>query len=226
MTISEITTTPTVGELARHLLALLDQRPASRRVIVAVAGGPGSGKSHISQRVCQAINSASELAVVVPMDGFHLPRAQLLAMEDPAQALQRRGAPWTFDAQGFVAAVQRIRSDAASVTRVPAFDHAAGDPVADAIAVGPQHRIVLVEGLYAHAGEAPWAQVGAALADELWWIEPADARASHARLAQRHVAAGLARDREAADERIARNDALNGAYAEKTRLGATRTIMN
>ncbi|KAJ2582171.1 hypothetical protein GGF44_000261 [Coemansia sp. RSA 1694] len=220
----------TIDELAQHLLGLL--RTSGRRVIVAVAGVPGSGKSHISQGVCEAINKQhiSDIAVVVPMDGFHLPRALLLEMEDPEQAMRRRGAPWTFDADGFVATVHSIRhsniNGNSGVVLVPAFDHAVGDPVADAIAVKPQHSIVLVEGLYAHVGDQPWAQVGLGLADELWWIEPADAAASYERLVRRHVAAGLAADRQAAEERIAGNDALNGAYAEQARLAATRTVLS
>ena len=42
--------------------------------------------------------------------GFHFTRAHLNAMPDPEEAHARRGAPWTFDAQRFVAAIQQIRA--------------------------------------------------------------------------------------------------------------------
>ncbi len=42
------------------------------------------------------------------MDGFHYTRAQLDAMQDPAYAHARRGAPFTFDADTFVACVRQV----------------------------------------------------------------------------------------------------------------------
>ncbi|KAJ2744516.1 hypothetical protein GGI20_002917 [Coemansia sp. BCRC 34301] len=216
-----------IDDLAGHVLGLLRSGPR-RRLIVAVAGVAGSGKSFVSHHVTNAINAAhaSDIAVVVPMDGYHHPRATLRAMVDPDLALRRRGAPWTFDANGFVAAVEAIRNDDGERVLVAGFDHAVGDPVAGAIAVEPWHRVVVVEGLYAHVGELPWSRVGLELADELWWIEPEDAEASRERLVQRHVVAGLAADRKGAEERISGNDDINGEYAKTTRLAATRTILN
>ncbi|KAJ2003930.1 hypothetical protein GGI04_002673 [Coemansia thaxteri] len=218
-----------IAELAAHLVGLLEEAAASEqqhRIVVAVAGTPGSGKTHVSRLVSQAVNAqlGRDACAVVPMDGFHLTRAQLQLLPDPIEALRRRGAPWTFDAEAFVAAVRQLRHGAH--TALPGFDHAAGDPVAGAVAVGPAQRIVLVEGLYAHVAELPWALVGTQLADELWWMQPADAAAAHDRLVLRHVASGLAADRQAAEARISGNDAPNAAYVMQSRLPATRVIMN
>lgn len=58
---------------------------------------------------------------------YHFYRRELDALPDPAEAHRRRGAPWTFDAAAFVAAVRAAR--AGSRVSVPSFDHAAGDPV-------------------------------------------------------------------------------------------------
>lgn len=62
----------------------------------------------------------------------------------PAQAAYaRRGAPWTFDAQAFVAAVRRIRQNGKAL--LPSFDHGLGDPVEDDIVIdAAQHSVVLV----------------------------------------------------------------------------------
>lgn len=70
-------------------------------------------------------------------------------MSDPAEAHARRGAAFTFNAAAFVACVRKIVSAAPEeVVWVPSFDHGAGDPVEEDIAVLPQHKFVLVEGLY------------------------------------------------------------------------------
>lgn len=74
-------------------------------VIIGIAGCPGSGKTTTAHAVCYAIGPP---AVVLPMDGFHYTRAHLDAMPDPACAHARRGAPFTFDADAFVACVQQV----------------------------------------------------------------------------------------------------------------------
>ena len=74
------------------------------------------------------------------------------------EAHARRGAPWTFDAAKFVAAVRRVREAGAGsgagggggggAVRVPSFDHGVGDPVEDDIVIPPlpAAAVVLVEG--------------------------------------------------------------------------------
>ncbi|KAJ2781077.1 hypothetical protein H4R18_003072 [Coemansia javaensis] len=231
---SDKNTQETVDELSRVLVEALGQAGGQRRVVVAVAGTAGSGKTHLCGLVRSAVNASSsssssssegEVCAVLPMDGFHLSKAQLAALDDPDAAMRRRGAHWTFDARGFVDAVRRVRDCASDTVRVPSFDHTVGDPVPAAIEIRPSHRVVLVEGLYAHASEQPWAEM-AQLADELWWISPCSAAQCRARLAQRHVAAGLAADMAAAELRIATNDDLNSKFILAHRLAPTRTIAN
>ena len=91
----------------------MDQARSPRRLLVGMAGVPGSGKSTVSHALCQHLNATSSpvmaRAVVVGMDGYHLTRAQLDSMPDPAEAHRRRGAPWTFDGAAFVAALDELR---------------------------------------------------------------------------------------------------------------------
>jgi pantothenate kinase len=67
----------------------------SYRHIVGIAGPPGSGKSTLASEVARRVNKlwplkassldsqvkAPDVATVLPMDGFHLYRSQLDAME-------------------------------------------------------------------------------------------------------------------------------------------------
>jgi pantothenate kinase len=73
----------------------------SRKVWVGIAGCPGSGKTTFAQELALAVADriGSSLAVSLPMDGYHLTRSQLSAMDDPVLAFQRRGSEWTFDPQ-------------------------------------------------------------------------------------------------------------------------------
>ncbi|KAL7746893.1 hypothetical protein RI367_007713 [Sorochytrium milnesiophthora] len=162
-----------------------------RRVMVAIAGVPGAGKSHVAEQLVKSINqrAGGDVAVVVSMDGFHYSKATLDTFTDPAEAHRRRGAEFTFDAQGYLRLVQAIRQSPNEPHTAPTFDHAVGDPVPCGATVQPHHRLVVFEGLYVLADAPPWRDAAAAM-DERWWVHAAPATATE-RLVWRHVRSGL-----------------------------------
>src|SRR3954454_20161878 len=99
--------------------------------LVAIAGVPGAGKSTVAAAMAARVPGA----VVVPMDGYHLPRASLTA-----DGLARRGAPDTFDPDALRADLLRLRQAGEGV--FPSFDHAAQDPQPGAIVVPPGAPLV------------------------------------------------------------------------------------
>ncbi|KAJ3082417.1 hypothetical protein HDU99_002756, partial [Rhizoclosmatium hyalinum] len=57
---------------------LLERHAGATRVVVGIAGIPGSGKTTLATALK---NQLGEAAVLLPMDGFHLTRAQLDALD-------------------------------------------------------------------------------------------------------------------------------------------------
>lgn len=155
---------------------------AGQRRLLGIAGPPGAGKSTLAAAVVAA---AAPAAVLVPMDGFHLAQAEL----DRLGRADRKGAPDTFDAAGFVALLGRLRRARAGETvYAPSFDRALEEPVAGTIPVGPDVPLVVVEGNYLLHDDGAWAEVAPVL-DEVWYVEVDDALRLE-RLAARHHAFG------------------------------------
>jgi pantothenate kinase len=155
--------------------------------------------------------SAPLIATSLPMDGYHLTRAQLAQMPDPEYAAARRGAAFTFDGEKFLLLVQRLRERVTTDTgdiRAPSFDHAVKDPVEDDIPIPATCRAVFFEGNYLSLNKEPWNRA-AGLMDELWFVE-VDFETARERLVRRHVEAGIARDEAEADKRARENDLVNG----------------
>lgn len=171
------------------------------------------------------------MAVFVPMDGYHLTRAQLSAMPDPALAHARRGAEFTFDGQSFLQLVRSLRAvppaPALPVLQpiyAPSFDHAVKDPKPDDIAILPAHRVVVFEGNYVCLDKAPWREA-AGLMDELWFVS-VDEDTARRRLIKRHVKAGIAKDEEEARKRADENDLENGRQIVGQRVDVHEEIVS
>lgn len=153
------------------------------------------------------------------MDGYHLSRAQLDMLPDPVHAHARRGAAFTFDAEKFLSLVKKLREPLLPETTTilaPSFDHAVKDPVEDDIAIAPSVRVCLLEGNYTALDREGWREA-AALMDERWVVE-VEFDVARERLARRHVAAGIARDREEGYQRADENDLVNGKEIVENRV--------
>lgn len=207
--------TPVLEHPVRHLLARLDAD--TPRWVVGLAGLPGSGKSTLAARLAREVNALAgpDAVVALGMDGFHLTQAALRRMQDPAAALRRRGAPWTFDVAALAGRLRDLRGSAGQETVPwPEFGHEVGDPVEAGQTVVAGTRLILVEGLYLLKRDAGWGEVSGVF-DERWYLDtPLDV--SLERLARRHVAVwGLTRAE--AEARIAENDGLNAQIVLETR---------
>lgn len=151
------------------------------RRLLGIAGAPGVGKSTVAAHLVRAL---APVAVLVPMDGFHLAGAELHRLGRH----ERKGAIDTFDADGFVALLRRLRAERSTVVYAPEFRREIEEPIASAIPVPPGASLVITEGNYLLADEGAWVRVRTLL-DEVWFLE-LDERVRLDRLTARHMAYG------------------------------------
>ena len=130
-----------------ELLELIaDKAKGKARILVAIAGAPGSGKSTLAEELAAQLADAA----VLPMDGFHLENAELEQMG----LLHRKGAPETFDADGFAELVRSLRSE--EEISYPTFDRTLDKTIPRGGQLSAGVRIVLLEGNYLLLDTPPW----------------------------------------------------------------------
>jgi pantothenate kinase len=196
--------------LAARLLA----RATATRVIVGICGAPGAGKSTLAALLADEFNAVEPgTAVVVPMDGFHL-AASVIAVDDRAT---RRGAPDTFDPDGYAALLRRLREHVEPVVYAPEYRREIEDPVAGAIPVPSQCRIVITEGNYLLHNEPAWRRVRECL-DEVWFLEAPSEELRVSRLIERHTHFG--KTHENALAHVLDSDERNALLVDSHREGA------
>ncbi|TBW50556.1 nucleoside triphosphate hydrolase [Marinobacter halodurans] len=141
--------TPNIAQIVDRILAAAEQH---ERLIVALAGPPAAGKSTLSERLAELLNrEVPGSTVVVPMDGYHYDNAVL----EPRGQVPIKGAPETFNPEGLLWDLQRIRNNLGDVA-VPVFDRPLDLARAGGRIVTPAHRIVIVEGNYLLLDRDPW----------------------------------------------------------------------
>ena len=181
------------------------------RVLIGIAGAPGAGKSTFAQQLGLACGPD---AVLVGMDGFHLAQVVL----DRLGLAAIKGAPETFDAEGYLALLERLaRPVAGSPVYAPEFRRAIEEPIAGAITVPPTARIVITEGNYLLLGDPPWDRVRTLLT-ETWFLDTEESLRID-QLVRRHMEFG--RSPDAARQRAVHgSDGSNADLVLASRLRA------
>jgi pantothenate kinase len=118
--------------------------------VLAVAGVPGAGKSTqcalLAGEIRERLGGAGSDVLVLPMDGYHRPLAELDATKNE---VYERGAEHTFDKAVFKRDLLGLRGGEESRIEFPGFDHAKGDPEPGVhVYERAKHKVVIVEGLY------------------------------------------------------------------------------
>ena len=194
MRTSPPTVSLTLDQLASRAASLITD---NGRHILGIAGAPGAGKSTASQAISQKLDSR---CTVVEMDGFHLANREL----DRLGRREQKGAPETFDADGYAALLHRLRS-ADSIVYAPVFDREIDESIGSATAVEPRTPLIVTEGNYLLLPNGSWPQVRAAI-DTVWYLEVPEATRTQ-RLMKRHSRFG--RSSEAAADWVRRVDQPN-----------------
>jgi pantothenate kinase len=97
-------------------------------VVLGLGGPPGAGKSTLAMAIVGRARArmGDSWAAYFPMDGYHLSNAQLKRLG----LLDRKGAPNTFDIDGYVAMLSRVAADGRTDIYLPDYDRALHEPVA------------------------------------------------------------------------------------------------
>jgi len=184
------------------------------RTVLGITGPPASGKTTLAWRLADALGTR---AVVVGMDAFHLAQVELHRLD----RVDRKGAPDTFDAYGYVHLVRRI-SEGAETVYAPEFRREIEEPIAGAVRVPPEVPLVITEGNYLLLDTEPWTSLRPLLAD-VWFLRP-DEDERVERLVNRHRSYG--RSLVEAQQRACGSDQRNADLIASTAIRADLLVEN
>jgi pantothenate kinase len=199
----------TLDALVARLLAY----PQGARLVVAIAGAPGSGKSTTAERLVDALNTgAPGRAALLPMDGYHYDDAVLRDMRRHPW----KGAPDTFDVGGLRSVLGRLRARDEATVAVPVFDRSIEIARAGGRLIPQSAEIIVAEGNYLLLSRSPWDTLAPFFDLKVLIEVPGDVLRE--RLGARWVHYGL--DADAIRAKLEENDLPNGRVVMAESAGA------
>jgi fructokinase len=154
-----------------------------QRHLLGITGAPGAGKSKVAQDIID--NLGPDLAAFVPMDGFHLSNYTLISWRRRG----RKGAWDTFDADGYVNLLKRLRNQEEEIVHAPDFNRDVDESIGSALPIRREVPLIVTEGNYLLSDVGGWAGV-APLLDESWYLQIDEATRLQ-RLTYRHQQHGM-----------------------------------
>ena len=224
--------------LNRYKNELINNNLKNNQLFIGIGGGPGSGKSTLATAIKDAINlkEKKELAIVLPMDGFHYSRSQLKELGEKGELIgdpsgtkgsittfddliARRGSPWTFDSSSIITEFTKVRNNGQG--SLPIYSREKSDPINNGVTLLSNHGIVLLEGNYLLCYNDPeWAPLKE-IFDEKWYIKCDSMEEQRSRLIDRHLETWTEAKtkmfgvgRQGAAVKADSNDVLNAIWVE------------
>ena len=222
---------------------------------ICCCGGPGSGKSTFSEMIANKLNTiVPDSTIVIPMDGWHIPKDKLLEEYGVDNGMKRRGSPWTFDVKLCIEQLKEAKTichDCGDGTRngenkqancskytLPIYSREISDPIQNGITLDKtKHKIVIVEGLYLlHKEDTKygWSDLYKLnLFDESWYIKCPSKDEQIKRLVERSLktwspdkAQTWGEGKDGATKRVLYNDVKNMELIEYCETLADEVIIN
>jgi pantothenate kinase len=203
----------------KELADLFAGRAGSGRIITAIAGAPGSGKSAIAEKLVTLLNEQKPgRAAVLPMDGFHYDDRLL----DELGRKARKGAPDTFDVGGFLHLLERLKRNSEEAIAVPVFDREIEISRGSARLIEQSVSTIIVEGNYLLLRTPPWSTLKPMF--DVTVMIKTDPETLRQRLWARWQGFGL--PLEEIRRKVEENDLPNGRFVLSESVAADFVLMN
>lgn len=180
-----------------------------KRLLIAIAGPPGSGKGRIATKVAKLVNQSGVSCSVISIDGWcQSPRQDL-------DSLVPKSPQWTFNGAAAVDLVEQIRKSNTDKNdiKTPFATHVE-DVDNHSLNIAGDASIVIFEGLYVLCEDLPWTRISS-LVDERWFVE-VEPDVGRQRVIKRFLEARVEPDYEAACTRYDENDVFNAEFVNRT----------